>query len=162
MHTGGASTLAIPFCRRASRSNAEGMKTEGESVCLLSRSGGRSMILAYGRRFSWARLRVLGAAACNVERFGIELRNEEVAKDGDSSDRNHLQGTECWREQDAPHSATGVQRAAALARAFLIDLARTIEEAAATVGCTGYAVCSPDSAAAELAAFLPSSFDYTS
>ena len=54
----------------------------------------------------------------------------------------------------------GSERAAALARAFLIDLARTIEEAAATVGCTGYAVCSPDSAAAELAAFLPSSFDY--
>jgi hypothetical protein len=54
----------------------------------------------------------------------------------------------------------GSERAAALARAFLIDLARTIEEAGATVGCTGYAVCSPDSAAAELAAFLPSSFDY--
>ena len=31
---------------------------------------------------------------------------------------------------------------------------------AATVGCAGYAVCNPDSAAAELAAFLPTSFDY--
>jgi rSAM/selenodomain-associated transferase 1 len=54
----------------------------------------------------------------------------------------------------------GPERAAALAQAFLIDLARTINEAAASIGCTGYAVCSPDSAAAELSAFLPTSFDY--
>jgi rSAM/selenodomain-associated transferase 1 len=52
----------------------------------------------------------------------------------------------------------GPERAAALARAFLIDLARTIDEAAATGRWRGYAVCSPDSAAAELAAFLPPSF----
>jgi len=44
MHTAGAAAAAIPFCRRASRSRAEGTKTEGESQCLLSRSGGRSMI----------------------------------------------------------------------------------------------------------------------
>jgi uncharacterized protein len=54
----------------------------------------------------------------------------------------------------------GPERAAALARAFLIDLSRSIEEAAAAVGCAGYAVCSPESAAAELAAFLPPSFGY--
>lgn len=54
----------------------------------------------------------------------------------------------------------GPERAAALAQAFLIDLATTIDEAAATFDCAGYAVCSPESAAAELAAFLPSSFDY--
>jgi hypothetical protein len=34
-----------------------------------------------------------------------------------------------------------------LARAFLIDLSRTIDEAASEIGCTGYAVCSPASAA---------------
>ncbi len=54
----------------------------------------------------------------------------------------------------------GLERATALARAFLIDLAQTIDEAAATVGCACYAVCSPHSAAAELSAFLPTSFDY--
>jgi rSAM/selenodomain-associated transferase 1 len=54
----------------------------------------------------------------------------------------------------------GPERAAALARAFLIDLATTIDGAAAVANCKGYAVCSPDSAAAELAAFLPASFDY--
>jgi rSAM/selenodomain-associated transferase 1 len=54
----------------------------------------------------------------------------------------------------------GPERAAALARAFLIDLASTIEQAAAAVGCVGYAICSPDSAAGELAAFLPPSFEY--
>lgn len=54
----------------------------------------------------------------------------------------------------------GPERAAALARAFLIDLSTTIDEAAAAAGCKGYAVCSPDSAAVELAAFLPASFDY--
>ena len=54
----------------------------------------------------------------------------------------------------------GAERAAALARAFLIDLSRTIEEAAAKVGCRGYAVCSPADAAAELRAFLPPTFNY--
>lgn len=54
----------------------------------------------------------------------------------------------------------GPERAAALARAFLIDLSRSIERAAAAVGCAGYAVCSPESAAAQLAAFLPPSFGY--
>ena len=54
----------------------------------------------------------------------------------------------------------GPARAAALARAFLIDLSRSIEEAAAAIGCVGYAICSPESAAAELAAFLPPSFGY--
>jgi rSAM/selenodomain-associated transferase 1 len=54
----------------------------------------------------------------------------------------------------------GPERAAALAQAFLIDLAATIDGAAAVADCKGYAVCSPDSAAAELAAFLPASFDY--
>ncbi len=54
----------------------------------------------------------------------------------------------------------GPERAAALARAFLIDLARTIDEAAMTGRWMGYAVCSPDSAAAELAAYLPPSFGY--
>jgi rSAM/selenodomain-associated transferase 1 len=54
----------------------------------------------------------------------------------------------------------GPERAAALAQAFLIDLATTIDRSAAVADCKGYAVCSPDSAAAELAAFLPASFDY--
>jgi uncharacterized protein len=54
----------------------------------------------------------------------------------------------------------GPERAAALARAFLIDLARTIDEASAAAGGVGYAVCSPDSAATDLAAFLPPSFGY--
>ena len=54
----------------------------------------------------------------------------------------------------------GPERAAALAQAFLIDLATTIDGAAAVADCKGYAVCSPDSAAAELAAVLPASFDY--
>ncbi len=54
----------------------------------------------------------------------------------------------------------GPERAAALARAFLIDLSRSIEEAGVVVGCAGYAICSPESAAAELATFLPPAFDY--
>jgi rSAM/selenodomain-associated transferase 1 len=54
----------------------------------------------------------------------------------------------------------GSERAAALAQAFLIDLATTIDRAAAIADCKGYAVCSPDSAAVELEAFLPASFDY--
>ena len=54
----------------------------------------------------------------------------------------------------------GPERAAALAQAFLIDLATTIDGAAAVANCKGYAVCSPDSAATELAVVLPASFDY--
>ena len=54
----------------------------------------------------------------------------------------------------------GPERAATLAQAFLIDVATTIERATAVADCKGYAVCSPDSAAVELAAFLPASFDY--
>jgi rSAM/selenodomain-associated transferase 1 len=54
----------------------------------------------------------------------------------------------------------GPERAAALARAFLIDLAHSIEEAAETVDCAGHAICSPESAAAELADYLPPSFGY--
>lgn len=54
----------------------------------------------------------------------------------------------------------GAERAAALARAFLIDVAETIESVARSVGCEGYAVCSPESAAIELAKFLPPSFGY--
>jgi hypothetical protein len=54
----------------------------------------------------------------------------------------------------------GPDRAAALARAFLVDLAATIEGVAAAVACKGYAVCSPESAAAELATFLPPGFGY--
>jgi rSAM/selenodomain-associated transferase 1 len=54
----------------------------------------------------------------------------------------------------------GPKRAADLSRAFLIDLASTIVEVGATHGAQGYAVCSPASAAAELADFLPPSFGY--
>jgi glycosyltransferase A (GT-A) superfamily protein (DUF2064 family) len=54
----------------------------------------------------------------------------------------------------------GAERAAALARAFLIDLSHSIEEASLAVGCAGDAVCSPESAAADLASFLPPSFGY--
>ena len=54
----------------------------------------------------------------------------------------------------------GPERAAALARAFLVDVAETIEIVAQNVGAKGYAVCSPESAAAELARFLPASFGY--
>lgn len=56
--------------------------------------------------------------------------------------------------------ALGAVRAAALSRAFLIDLSRTVADVAAEVGGKGYAVCSPASAAAELAAFLPGTFGY--
>jgi uncharacterized protein len=54
----------------------------------------------------------------------------------------------------------GADRAAALARAFLIDLASTIVGVGDAVGASGYAVCSPNSAAEELAEFLPHSFGY--
>lgn len=56
--------------------------------------------------------------------------------------------------------ALGAERAAALSRAFLIDLSATIEQVAASVGGKGYAVCSPASAAIELASFLPPAFGY--
>lgn len=52
----------------------------------------------------------------------------------------------------------GAERAADLSRAFLTDLAATIERVGARVGARGYAVCSPADAAAELARFLPASF----
>ena len=54
----------------------------------------------------------------------------------------------------------GPDAAAALSRAFLIDLAGTIEEVARDVGASGYAVCSPANAAADLATFLPATFGY--
>ncbi len=50
------------------------------------------------------------------------------------------------------------ERAAELSRAFLTDLAATIERVGARVGARGYAVCSPAGAAAELARILPASF----
>ncbi len=56
--------------------------------------------------------------------------------------------------------ALGAEGAAALSRAFLIDLASTIVSVDATLGAHGYAVCSPASAAEELATFLPVSFGY--
>ncbi len=56
--------------------------------------------------------------------------------------------------------ALGPERAAALSRAFLIDLAGTIEIVTKAMGGKGYAVCSPNSAATELSAFLPSGFGY--
>ena len=54
----------------------------------------------------------------------------------------------------------GPDTAAALSRAFLIDLAHTIEHVAQDVGASGYAVCSPADAAADLATFLPPTFGY--
>jgi uncharacterized protein len=56
--------------------------------------------------------------------------------------------------------ALGAERAAALSRAFLTDLAGTILTVGASLGAQGYAVCSPASAAEELASFLPASFGY--
>ncbi len=56
--------------------------------------------------------------------------------------------------------ALGAERAAALSRAFLIDLSGTIEAVAQAIGARGYAVCSPESASEELARFLPPSFGY--
>ena len=57
-----------------------------------------------------------------------------------------------------PH--LGAERAAELSRAFLIDLAATIERVGRRIGARGYAVCSPADAALALACFLPSSFGY--
>ena len=54
----------------------------------------------------------------------------------------------------------GPDAAAALSRAFLIDLAGTVEEVARDVGASGYAVCSPADAIADLATFLPATFGY--
>ncbi len=55
-----------------------------------------------------------------------------------------------------PH--LGAERAADLSRAFLTDLAATIERVGERVGARGYAVCSPAGAAVELARVLPASF----
>ena len=52
-----------------------------------------------------------------------------------------------------PH--LGAERAADLSRAFLTDLAATIERVGDRVGARGYAVCSPAGAAVELARILP-------
>jgi len=54
----------------------------------------------------------------------------------------------------------GAERAAALSRAFLIDLSSVIVAVGQTHAACGYAVCSPASAAEDLAAFLPPSFGY--
>ena len=54
----------------------------------------------------------------------------------------------------------GAERAAVLSRAFLDDVAATIERVGAAVGARGYAVCSPADDAIELATFLPPSFGY--
>jgi rSAM/selenodomain-associated transferase 1 len=54
----------------------------------------------------------------------------------------------------------GAERAAALSRAFLIDLASVIVAVGEAHAARGYAVCSPASAAEDLAAFLPPSFGY--
>jgi uncharacterized protein len=56
--------------------------------------------------------------------------------------------------------ALGAERAAALSRAFLTDLAGTILTVDASLGAQGCAVCSPASAAEEVASFLPASFGY--
>ncbi len=56
--------------------------------------------------------------------------------------------------------ALGAPRAAALSRAFLVDIASTIDTLGEAVGARGYAVCSPASAAENLATFLPASFGY--
>ncbi|UDL93101.1 glycosyltransferase [Lichenihabitans sp. PAMC28606] len=54
----------------------------------------------------------------------------------------------------------GAEGAAALSRAFLLDLSATIVDVAAEVGAEAYAVCSPADASIELADFLPSTFGY--
>lgn len=54
----------------------------------------------------------------------------------------------------------GAERAAELSRAFLTDLAATVERVGARVGARGYAVCSPAEAAEALSTFLPASFGY--
>ncbi len=56
--------------------------------------------------------------------------------------------------------ALGPDKAADLSKAFLIDLAATIDGLAPELGVRGYAVCSPAEAVLELAAFLPPSFGY--
>ena len=55
----------------------------------------------------------------------------------------------------------GAEKAAALARAFLIDIARSIVELRGEFDVAGYAVCSPAEAAEELASFLPKDFGYS-
>ena len=46
MQIGGTLATGIPFCLRASRKRAEGRKTDVESVCLLSSSGGVPMSMS--------------------------------------------------------------------------------------------------------------------
>lgn len=57
-------------------------------------------------------------------------------------------------------SRLGAEKAAALARAFLIDVAHSIAELRPELDVAGYAVCSPADAAIELASFLPDDFGY--
>lgn len=52
----------------------------------------------------------------------------------------------------------GPEKAAELSRAFLIDLAATIDGLDPGLCAKGYAICSPAEAARELSAFLPASF----
>jgi len=54
----------------------------------------------------------------------------------------------------------GADKSAALARAFLIDIAESIGELRGEFDVAGYAVCSPAEAAEELATFLPDDFGY--
>jgi hypothetical protein len=54
----------------------------------------------------------------------------------------------------------GPDKAAELSRAFLVDVATTIDGLDPDLGVKGYAVCSPAEAARELAMFLPASFAY--
>jgi uncharacterized protein len=54
----------------------------------------------------------------------------------------------------------GADKSAALARAFLIDIAESIRELRGEFDVAGYAVCSPAEAAEELATFLPDDFGY--
>lgn len=54
----------------------------------------------------------------------------------------------------------GASAAADLSRAFLTDLAATVERVGTAVGARGYAVCTPADAAVALARFLPASFGY--
>jgi rSAM/selenodomain-associated transferase 1 len=54
----------------------------------------------------------------------------------------------------------GAEKSAALARAFLIDIADSIHELRSEFDVAGYAVCTPAEAAEELATFLPDNFGY--
>ena len=99
---------------------------------------------------------------CNVEPLEREVR---VSTDDTMTGPNAAIAIVC-KVPKAGFSKTrliptlGPDAAAALSRAFLIDLAGTIEEVARDVGASGYAVCSPADAAEELATFLPATFGY--